>query len=289
MKIKGIIIPLLTPFKDGNVDFNSYKKMVEYYIEQGVDGILPLGTTGESPTISCEEYEKILDKTMEYNNGRVHVYTGLGGNNTNEVVKKLKVAENNKVDGILSVSPYYSRPNQRGIYEHFKRISEATDLDIIIYNIPYRTGSNVENETIYRLAELKNIAGIKDCSGDIKQTSDLLLNSPKDFSILTGEDSLFYTTLTLGGHGGILASASLRTKDFIKVYNDIQENNHKSALETWKELYKFIPALFEEPNPTPLKYCLKKMGIIDSDEVRLPLMNITQDLEKKLDNKLFYK
>lgn len=289
MKVEGVVVPLLTPFKDGNVDFKSYRRIINYYIEQGVNGIIPLGTSGECPTVSSDEYEEILAKTMEYNNSRVPVYVGLGGNNTSEVVKKLKVAENHKVDGILSVAPYYSRPNQRGLYEHFRSISEATDLDIIVYNIPYRTGINVENETIYRLAELSNIIGIKDCSGSMKQTTDLLLNPPKNFSILTGEDAYFYTTLTLGGQGGILASANLRTKDFIEVYNLVKRNNHQAALKKWKELYDFIPLLFAEPNPTPLKYCLNKLGLIDSNEVRLPLMPITQELEAKLDNILINK
>lgn len=288
MKIKGVIIPLVTPFKDNCVDFSSYEKIVDYYIEKGVSGIIPLGTTGESPTISSFEYDEILSKTMEYNKGRTKVYVGLGGNNTIEVIKKLKIAEDNNVDGILSVAPYYSRPNQKGIYEHFKNISESTDRNIIIYNIPYRTGVNIENETIHKLAELKNIVGIKDCSGNINQTSELLLNRPnKDFSILSGEDSLFYTTLALGGDGGILASANLNTESFIKVYNDIESNNHKEALKTWNEISRIIPLLFKEPNPTPLKYCLKKIGLINSDEVRLPLTTISEELKNKLDNMLF--
>jgi 4-hydroxy-tetrahydrodipicolinate synthase len=284
MKIEGVLVPLITPFKDGKVDFKSYKKMVNHYIEQGVRGVIPLATTGESPTISNDEYEEVLAKTMEYNNNRVSVYVGLGGNHTSEVVNKLKVVEKYDVDGILSVAPYYSRPNQRGLYEHFRSISEATDLDIVIYNIPYRTGTNVENETINRLAELKNIIGLKDCSGDMKQTTELLINPPKDFSILTGEDAYFYTTLILGGHGGIMGSAHLRTKEFIEVYNLVRENNHQDALKKWQTLYNMIPLLFLEPNPTPLKYCMKKLGLIDSDEVRLPLVNITKELENKLDS-----
>ena len=284
MKIQGVLVPLITPFKDGKVDLKSYERMVNHYIEEGVSGIILLATTGECPTILDNEYEEVLSKVMEYNNKRVPVYMGLGGNHTSEVVKKLKVVEKHNVDGILSVAPYYSRPNQRGLYEHFKCISEATDLDIVIYNIPYRTGTNVENETINRLAELKNIIGVKDCSGDMKQTTELLINPPKDFSILTGEDAYFYTTLILGGHGGILGSAHLRTKEFIEVYDLVKANNHQAALETWKRLYKMIPYLFSEPNPTPLKYCLKKLGLIDSDEVRLPLVNITTELENKLDS-----
>ena len=284
MKIEGVLVPLITPFKDGKVDLKSYERMVNHYIEQGVSGIIPLATTGESPTILNNEYEEVLAKTVEYNNDRVLVYAGLGGNHTSEVVNKLKVVERYDVDGILSVAPYYSRPNQRGLYEHFKSISEATDLDIIIYNIPYRTGTNVENETIHRLAELKNIIGVKDCSGDMKQTTDLLINRPKDFSILTGEDAYFYTTLILGGNGGIMGSAHLRTKEFIEIYNLIRDNNHQAALKKWQTLYNMIPLLFSEPNPTPLKYCLNKLGLIDSDEVRLPLVNITAELENRLDN-----
>lgn len=283
MKIEGVLVPLITPFKDGKIDLKSYERMINHYIEQGVNGIIPLATTGESPTILTDEYEDVLARTVEYTNKRVSIYAGLGGNNTSELIKKLKVVEEYDIDGILSVAPYYSRPNQRGLYEHFRAVSEATDLDIVIYNIPYRTGTNIENETMHRLAELKNIIGVKDCCGDIKQTTDLLLNPPKDFSILTGEDAFFYTTLLLGGNGGILGSAHLRTKEFIQIYNLIKENNHKAALKIWSDLYNMIPLLFSEPNPTPLKYCLNKLGLIDSDEVRLPLVNITSELEKKLD------
>lgn len=286
MKVQGVMVPLVTPFKEGKVDYESYSKIINNLIEEGINGIIPLATTGESPTISECEYEDILEKTIEYTQGRVPIYTGLGGNNTQEVIKKLKLVEKFDIDGILSVAPYYSRPNQKGIYEHFRSISESTDLNIIIYNIPYRTGTNVENETLIKLAELKNIIGVKDCSGNMKQTTDLLINRPEEFSIMTGEDAYFYTNLTLGGDGGIVASASIKTKEFIDVYNLIKNNNHKEALKRWKELYNIIPLLFEEPNPTAIKYCLKKLGIINSDEVRLPLVNISKDLEEKLDNVL---
>ncbi len=282
MKIEGVLVPLVTPFKNDQIDFVSYKKMIDYYISQGVTGLIPLGTTGESPTVSEYEMEEIIEKTMEYNNNRVPVYVGLGGNNTKKVIHKLKLVEKNKVNGILSVCPYYNRPSQRGILEHFLKISEATSSDIIIYNIPYRTGRNIENETIFKLAEIKNIVAIKDSCGDIKQTTDLLLNPPENFSILTGEDALFYTTLTLGGNGGILASAHLKPKEFIEVFNAVKNNNHLLALETWKSLYSFIPLLFEEPNPAPIKYCLNKLAIIDSPELRLPLTEITPQLKEKL-------
>lgn len=286
MKIKGVWLPIITPFNNDKIDFDGYKRMIDHYIGKGVTGILPLGTTGESPTLDDYEYESIIEKTMEYVNGRVPVIVGLGGNNTRKVIDKLKVVERNKVSGILSVCPYYNRPDQRGIFEHFRSIAESTDLDIIIYNIPYRTGRNIENSTIHRLAEIKNIIGVKDASGDFKQTSELLLSPPKDFSIMTGEDVLFYSTLVLGGDGGILASAHIKTESFIDIYNKVQENDFASALATWKTIAKIIPLLFQEPNPTPIKFCLKEIGLIQSDEARLPLMPITEELKIKLRKEL---
>ena len=283
MNVQGVMVPLVTPFKNGKVDYESYTRMINDLIRDGIHGIIPLATTGESPTISQYEYEEILEKTIECTNKRVPIYTGLGGNNTADVIRKLKVIEKYDIDGILSVAPYYSRPNQKGIYEHFKAISESTNMNIIIYNIPYRTGTNIENNTLIKLSELENIVGVKDCSGDIKQTTDLLINRPKDFSIMTGEDAYFYTTLALGGDGGIMASASIKTKEFIDIYTLMKSNNHKEAFKKWQKLYNMIPLLFAEPNPTPVKYCLKKLGIIDSDEVRLPLVNISHELEEKLD------
>jgi len=283
MSLSGIWLPIITPFLNDKVDFAAYKKMIDYYISKGITGLIPLGTTGEVPTVNDEEFEQIIEKTMEYNNNRVPVYVGLGGNNTSKVVKQLKLVEKYKAEGILSVSPYYNRPDQRGIYAHFQKISEATDLNIILYNIPYRTGRNIENSTIHKLAELKNIVAIKDACGDFKQSSELLLNRPQDFSILTGEDSLFYSTLLLGGDGGILASAHIKTEEFFKVYNYVQNNDYKAALEDWKPLNNFIPMLFEEPNPSPIKYYLNKQGLINSPEVRLPIMEITEELKKKID------
>lgn len=286
MKVKGLWVPVVTPFENDELDMVSYEKLVNHYINEGVHGLMPLGTTGETPTLSEKEYEEIVSKTMEVVNGRVPVIIGLGGNCTRSVIDKLKVAERHKVQGILSVSPYYNRPDQRGIYEHFKKISESTDLDIVLYNIPYRTGRNMENETILKLSEEKNIVGVKDASGDFNKTIELLLNKPDEFSVLSGEDNLFYSSLLLGGDGGVTASAHLKTRDFIKVYDYIQNNDAKAALEIWKEISPMIPLLFKEPNPTPIKYMLKKMGLINSDEVRLPLVPISQELKNELDNNI---
>lgn len=284
MQLTGIWLPIITPFKDDKIDYESYKRLIDHYADKGINGFIPLGTTGEVPVLDDYEFEEMIDKTLEYNYGRLPVYVGVGGNYTAKVIKKVKVAEKYNIEGILSVCPYYNKPNQEGIYGHFKSIAEETNLNIIVYNIPYRTGTNIENETIHKLAEFNNIVALKDASGDIKQTTSLLLNPPKDLSILTGEDILFFTTLALGGQGGILASSHLKTEKFVEVYKKIkEENDTAAALKTWKELYEFIPLLFKEPNPAPIKYCLSKQGLIDSPELRLPLTEISDSLKEKID------
>lgn len=289
MPISGVWLPIITPFKEDKIDYKSYRKMIDHYADKGISGLIPLGTTGEIPALSDYEFEEMIDKTLEYNNGRLPVFAGVGGNYTAKVIKKVKIAEKYNIQGILSVCPYYNRPSQEGIYGHFKSIAEETNLDIILYNIPYRTGTNMENDTIYKLAELKNIVGLKDSCGDIKQTMALLLNPPKDFSVLTGEDILFYMTLTLGGQGGILASAHVKTEQFVEVYKKVKENNQDEALKLFKELYEFIPLLFKEPNPGPIKYCLSEQGLIESPELRLPLTQISDQLKEKLDRVLKFK
>ena len=285
-RLNGVWLPIVTPFSDNKIDYKSYKSLIDYYTPKGITGLIPNGTTGECPTIEDYEFEELLDKTVEFNNNRLPIYFGLGGNNTSKIVRMLKVVEKYKVDGILSASPYYSRPDQNGIFEHFKAISESTNLNIIIYNIPLRTGRNVENETLLKLAELKNMVGVKDSCGNINQTMDLLLNRPDNFSVLTGEDIQFYLNLVLGGDGGILAAAHLETEKFVSVKDSIDKNDHQSALETWKSLEKFIPLLFKEPNPAPIKYCLSKLGLINSAQLRLPLTEISDNLKKELDKHL---
>lgn len=282
MQPTGIWLPIITPFKDGKIDYKTYKKMINHYIGKGIHGIIPLGTTGEIATLDDYEFEEMIDKTVEYTQNRVPIYVGVGGNDTIRVAKKAQVAETYGIQGILSVCPYYNKPSQEGIYQHFKYIAESIESNIILYNIPYRTGVNMENETIYRLAEIDNIVGIKDSCGDFKQSMSLLMAPPKNFSILTGEDILLYSTLGLGGSGGILASAHVHTESFIELYKAFQNKNHQSALQIWSHLYEIIPLLFKEPNPAPIKYCLGQMGLLDSPELRLPLVGISTKLQHEL-------
>jgi 4-hydroxy-tetrahydrodipicolinate synthase len=283
MKLSGVWLPIVTPFLDGEIDYESYERLINHYVDKKISGLIPLGTTGESPAVSEYEFERIIDKTLVVNDGRVPVYIGVGSNSTNKVLKKLEIVKEYKIDGILSVCPYYNLPNQNGLLQHFLKIAEATDLNILIYNIPYRTGVNLQNETLFKLAGQKNIIALKDSCGNIRQTLELLSNKPDNLSVLAGEDLLFYTTVVNGGEGGILASAHLHTEIFIDIYNLLKENDHQAALRQWRKIVSFIPLLFEEPNPAPIKYCLSSLGLINSSETRLPLTGISDKLKGKLD------
>jgi len=283
MELQGIWVPLITPFQDHELDLASYKHLVEHYTALGIAGLVPMGTTGESPTVSPAEYERVLAATMEYKPAATPVILGLGSNDTQKVISQVGLAEKYGVDGILSVCPYYNRPSQEGIYQHFKALAASTDKPIIIYNIPYRTGRVIENATLHRLAKIPNIVGLKDASGDIHQTMELLLNPPPNFTILCGEDAFFYTCLLHGASGGILASAHVQTQRFIDIYKLVQANDHQQALKLWQPLAAFIPLLFAEPSPAPLKYLLHRDGLIETEEIRLPLISITETLARRLD------
>lgn len=284
MKINGVWLPIITPFLNDEIDYASYQKLIDHYIQKGVTGIIANATTGESPVLTEYEFEELGNKTVEYVNGRIPVYYGLAGNYTKKMTEQLKRAEKYGIQGFLTVSPYYNRPDQRGIYEHFKKLSETSSLPIVLYNIPYRTGRNMENDTILKLAELKNIIGIKDSCGNISQTIALLMSKPDDFSVLTGDDLMYFTNLVHGGQGGILASAHICTEKFIHIFRYMQANNYQAALKEWKPLTEIIPLLFIEPNPAPLKYILQKQQLISSGELRLPLVEVSETLKKSIDS-----
>lgn len=282
MKINGVWLPIITPFNNYGIDYTSYKNLIDLYIKKGVSGIIANATTGESPVLNEYESEELAYKTLEYVNNRIPVFYGLSGNCTAKTAEQAKKYEKIKVQGLLCVVPYYNRPDQRGIYEHFKKISGSTSLPIVLYNIPYRTGRNMENETVYKLTEFHNIIGIKDSCGNINQSIDLLTHKPDNFSVLTGEDIMFITNLAHGGDGGIMASAHIHTEKFVDVYRLMQENNHQKAWSEWRQLAEIIPLLFVEPNPAPIKYILQKNKLITSGELRLPLVEISENLQKQI-------
>jgi 4-hydroxy-tetrahydrodipicolinate synthase len=283
-QISGVFLPVITPFLDGAVDLASYERLLEHYLERGVSGIVPLGTTGESPTLDDDEAAVIVERTLAVVAGRLPVFVGVGGNATHVVVRTLKRLERYDFAGILSVCPYYNRPAQDGLREHFARIAEATDREILVYNIPYRTGVNLANETLLGLAEEQpNIVGVKDSSGILAQSLELLRRRRPGFAVMTGEDALFYTMLANGGDGGILAAAHLATRLFVRVQERMAANDHQGARTEWSRVEGLVPLLFQEANPMPIKHCLWRQGLIRSPECRLPLTRVSPELAGVLD------
>ncbi len=282
-KISGLWLPLITPFRDGALDLESYERLVAHYLSRGVDGLFPLGTTGESPTLDEDEVAAIVERTLAVAKGRVPVFVGLGGNATHKVEKSLKRLERLPFQGIVSVCPYYNRPSQDGLTEHFRRIAEATDRDVLIYNIPYRTAVNLSNDSLLELAQVPNIVGVKDSSGSIAQSLELLARKPADFSVLTGEDALYFTMMANGADGGILAASHVMTERFVEVGRRFAANDVAGARAAWAPLAAITPLLFAEANPMPIKHLLWRQGLIASPECRLPLTKISDGLARRLD------
>jgi 4-hydroxy-tetrahydrodipicolinate synthase len=278
-------LPLITPFKDGAVDVASYDRLIAHYRAIGVDAFFPLGTTGESPTLDDWEYEALIERTLAAA-GDVPVYIGVGGNATAKVVKTLKRLERLPFRGIVSVCPYYNRPSQDGLIQHFKAIASATDREVFIYNIPYRTAVNLSNDALLELAEVPNIVGVKDSCGILAQSLDLLARKPRGFSVLTGEDALYFTMLANGADGGILAASHIMTERFREVGRRFAANDVAGARAAWAPLASLVPLLFAEANPMPIKYLLWRQGLIASPECRLPLTKISDALACRLDAEL---
>lgn len=284
--IGGTWIPLVTPFKDGEIDMPSYRKLVAHYIAAGANGLFPLGTTGEAPTLDDDEADEIIAATLEVAAGAVPVFVGAGGNATRKVTRQIERLSRFDFQGFVSVCPYYNRPTQQGMREHFAAVANATDREILIYNIPYRTSVNLANETLLDLAQIPNIVGVKDSSGIISQSLDLLARCPQGFSVLTGEDAMYFTSLCNGAAGGILAAAHIAPERYIRVAELIAANDLERARTIWQPLQQFIPKLFREANPIPVKYCLWQQGLIASPECRLPLSSISDGLARELDQLL---
>jgi 4-hydroxy-tetrahydrodipicolinate synthase len=281
--ISGLWLPIITPFKDGAVDFSSYERLIEHYLGLGVDGLFPLGTTGESPALDEAEIDELVERTVAKVAGRVPVFVGVGGNATHKVEKALRRLDRFAFDGIVSVCPYYNRPSQDGLIAHFRAIAAATDRDVVIYNIPYRTAVNLLNDSLLELAEVANIVGVKDSSGSVAQSLELLARKPADFSVLTGEDALYFTMRANGADGGILAASHVLTEPFVEVGRRFAVNDLAGARAAWAPLAAFVPLLFAEANPMPIKYLLWRQGLIASPECRLPLTLISDSLARRLD------
>ncbi len=282
----GLWLPLVTPFRDNALDEVSLRRLVAHFAALPADGLILAATTGEGLALDEEESRRLVAVTREVLlsvQSAIPVYLGLSGSDTAKLVKAVERTASWDITGYLIACPYYTRPSQAGLFSHFSALADATGRPIIIYNIPYRTGVNLGNETMLRLAERSNIVGVKDCSADAQQSFDLLRHKPAHFSVLTGEDGLFYNALVHGAEGGITASAHIRTADFAAVRNRLLAGDQTAALAQWRRLADLPRLLFAEPSPAPLKYWLWRSGLIDSPEMRLPMMPVSPELASRLD------
>jgi 4-hydroxy-tetrahydrodipicolinate synthase len=284
IKFKGTGVAIVTPFnKDNSIDYKSLGKLVDFIIKGGVEYIVVLGTTGESVTLSKEEKQSIITHVIENVNKRVPIVLGLGGNNTQEIVNSLKkTADFNHIDAILSVSPYYNKPNQRGVYQHYKAISEVSPLPIILYNVPGRTASNLTAETTLKLAnDFKNIIAIKEASGNLEQCMKIIKNKPKDFSVISGDDMLTLPMIAAGADGVISVVANAFPKDFSEMTRQILAGNVKEAQKLHYKLTDIIEQLFADGNPAGIKAVLEMMKICPAN-VRLPLVKVNKATQNAL-------
>jgi 4-hydroxy-tetrahydrodipicolinate synthase len=274
IRFEGVYVPNITPFKDGAIDEASLRRLIDHLVEGGATGLVPCGTTGESATLSHDEHIAVIRTTVDQAAGRVPVIAGIGTNDTRETISLLDRTEELDVAGYLVVCPYYNRPNQEGILEHFRAVSEGTDRPILVYNIPVRTGRNIEVSTVAELSRIPNIVGIKDASGDINQAMSIIART-KNFSVLSGEDHLLFSTCCLGGHGGIMASAHVLPGEFLELFEATRRGELAEARRLHYHLLPLVRVMFKEPNPAPAKAAMKLLGVIESDELRLPLLSVS--------------
>jgi 4-hydroxy-tetrahydrodipicolinate synthase len=277
----GSMVAIVTPFRNGKVDEKALRNLIEWHITEGSHGIVPCGTTGESATLSHEEHEHVVDVTVDQVKGRIPVIAGTGSNSTKEAIRLTASAKKSGADAALLISPYYNRPSQEGLYHHFKAVAEAVDIPQILYNIPGRTAVNILPQTIARLAKIPNIIGVKEATGDLKQTTEMISLCPKDFLVLSGEDFLNLPLLAIGAKGSISVVANVVPKEMSKIMDAWFAGNPEPAIEFHYKYFVLTGALFLETNPAPVKTALAMMGKM-TDEVRLPLYAMSDTNKKKL-------
>ncbi len=280
--LKGCGTALITPFSaGGSVDKQTLESLVNWQIEEGIHFLVPCGTTGESPTLTHDEHLSVVDITTRTAAGRVPILAGAGGNNTSKVIKLLADVKKLGVDGILSVAPYYNKPTPEGIYQHYRAIAESTDLPIVVYNVPSRTGINILPDTLLRLAEIPNIAGVKEASGDISQIGEICTRAPADFRILSGDDSMTLPLMALGGHGVISVASNEVPGMMAKLAAACLELRLEEARDLNRTLYPLMNINFVESSPIPVKAALAMMGRIQ-EVYRLPLVKISDGARAKV-------
>ena len=279
---KGSNVALVTPFKNNKLDVETYIKLIHFHIENGTNGLVPAGTTGESPTLSHQEHEKVIELCVQESKGKLPVFAGTGSNSTEEAISLTKHAEKIGANGALIVTPYYNKPTQEGLYQHYKAINDSCGIPILIYNIPGRSVIDMSVETMARLYELKNIIGVKDATGDLNRVDQTLKKLGKDFLQLTGNDDNALQFNKRGGTGAISVTANIAPKlcsDFqrMSVSKSVQDVNDAQMLD--KILQPVHHAMFVESNPSPVKYAAKLLNLCD-DNVRLPLVKVTDNTKE---------
>lgn len=272
-RFKGMGVALITPFKeDGSVDYPALIRMVDHLVQNGADFLCVLGTTAETPTLTTEEKKEITRLVVERVNGRIPIMLGCGGNNTQAVIDSLKNDDFTGIDAILSVVPYYNKPSQEGIYQHYKAIAESTDLPIVLYNVPGRTGVNMTAETTLRIArDFKNVIAIKEASGNITQMDDIIKNKPENFDVISGDDGITFPLITLGAVGVISVIGNAFPKEFSRMTRLALQGDYANALKIHHSFTELFSLLFVDGNPAGVKAMLNAMGMIEN-RLRLPLV-----------------
>jgi len=282
MEIEGLFTAIITPFDEkGRVDEEGLRRNIEFQLENGVDGVVPVGTTGESATLSEEEHKRVVEITIDQVNGRALVLAGTGSNSTAEAIDYTKHAKDAGADAALMISPYYNKPTQEGIYQHYKKVAETVDIPIILYTVPGRTMVNIEPETTKRLSEIPNIVGIKDASGNLNQISKEILLCGEDFVVLSGDDSLNLPIISLGGKGAISVVSNITPKEMGDLVREALNGNFTEAMKLHYRLYPLSKVLFIETSPAPVKAAMNMMGLAAGNP-RLPLVPVRKDSEEKI-------
>jgi 4-hydroxy-tetrahydrodipicolinate synthase len=284
-KFRGTATAIVTPFKkDGSIDEAALRRFVDFQISGGVEALVPVGTTGENPTLNAKEQKRVIEIVIEQTNKRVKIFAGAGSNNTAEVIEKVGFAKQAGADAALVVGPYYNRPTQNGYFQHFSAIAHAVDIPLIIYNVPGRTGGNIEATTMLRMAEeIPNVVMVKEASGHMTQIMEIARNMPKDFSLLSGDDSLAYSIIGLGGDGCISVVANEIPKEYSHLLRLCMKGNWTEALQLHFRLLPLMNINFIESSPTPVKTALAMMGMME-ETLRLPLVPLTEQSRVKLKN-----
>jgi 4-hydroxy-tetrahydrodipicolinate synthase len=282
MNFGQVLTAMVTPFdQNGEVDFNATRILVDYLIENGTDGIVVAGTTGESPTLTTEEKVALFKLVVDAVNGRVPVIAGTGSNNTRASISLTKLAEETGVDGIMLVAPYYNKPSQEGMYQHFKTIAESTPLPIMLYNIPGRSVVNLSVETIVRLSQIQNIVALKEASGNLDAMAEIISQAPSDFTLYSGDDGLALPVLAIGGAGVVSVASHVIGNEIQEMINHFKNGNVQDAASAHRRLLPIMKALFTAPNPAPVKAALNMNGV-NVGGLRLPLLPLTTEEQRTL-------